>query len=248
MYKLVTATAVATGLILGSVQAADQQTIVVYGATGPIGGSIVNEALNRGHLVIGVSRDPSKFMIDSDNFAPAQGDVTDPASVAATIAGVDVVIVSVSGNADDNAPEKSTHAIAASTLVSVLGDLSPAPRVIQIGGATTMYGDKAAMSERLPFPAEEGTPVYGMLYGHLVALDEYRGSDIDWTVVTPPLSISGWREGDNTRTGEYRTATDELVMDADGKSVITMSDLAVAVVDEVENGQYAGGQRFTVGY
>ena len=127
MYKLVAATAVTTGLILGSVQAADQQTIVVYGATGPIGGSIVNEALDRGHLVIGVSRHPSKFTLENDNFAPAQGDVTDPASVAATIAGVDVVIVSVSGNADDNAPEKSTHAIAASTLVSVLGDLSPAP-------------------------------------------------------------------------------------------------------------------------
>jgi hypothetical protein len=247
MSKIFTVAAIAAGFILGSANAADQQTLVVYGATGKIGGTIVNEALDRGHLVIGVSRDPRKFTISNENFAGVKGDVTDPASVAELTRGVDAVIVALSGNPVGNAPDDSTHAVAARTLIAVLGDMRDAPRVVQVGGATTMYGDKAEMLENLPFPAEEGTPEYGMLFGHLVALDAYRASDIDWTVVVPPLDLSGYREGDNTRTGEYRIETDKLVMDVDGKSVITVSDLSVAVVDEVENGNYVRS-RLTVGY
>jgi hypothetical protein len=247
IYKLLLVVAIAFSVGGANAKEPGQQTLVVYGASGAIGGNIVSEALNRGHRVIGVSRDPSKFTIRNENFAGVQGDVTDRASVEETIKDVDAVIVALSGNTAGNSPERSTHAMAAATLVAALTDVEDAPRVIQVGGATTMFETKEAILANLPFPAEEGTPAYGMFLGHLVALTTYRDSDIDWTVVTPPMAILGWRDGDNTRTGDYRIETDKLVMRGDGKNSISMADLSVAVVDEAEKGDYVR-KRFTVGY
>ena len=49
------------------------------------------------------------------------------------------------------------------------------------------------------------------------------------------------------RTGHYRTGTDHPVTDAQGRSVLTYEDLAVAIVDEIENPRF-GNTRFTVAY
>jgi hypothetical protein len=49
------------------------------------------------------------------------------------------------------------------------------------------------------------------------------------------------------RSGTYRTGLENPVFDANHKSYISVYDLAVAVVDEVETPKHIR-QRFTVGY
>ena len=227
------------------------QTIVVYGASGSIGGLIVAEALERGHAVIGVSRSPDRLTVEHPNFTPMQGDVTDVGSFTAVTGGADAVVISVQGTPEgDFAPENATHALAAATAAAALVGMEDAPYVLQIGGATTMLPTVEEMLANAPFPVSEGTPVYAMLIGHKVALDTYRASDIDWTVLTPPFNIMGWTPGgiaDSQRRGEYRTSTTEFVTDADGNSEIFVADLATAAIDEVENRTFVR-QRFTIGY
>lgn len=232
-------------------QAQDSQTIVVYGASGSIGGLIVDEALERGHAVIGVSRSPDRLAVDHANFTPVQGDVTDVESFTAVTDGTDAVVISVQGSPEgDFAPENATHALAASTAAAALAGMEGAPYVLQIGGATTMLPTVEEMIAHAPFPVPEGSAIYAMLVGHKVALDIYLASDIDWTVLTPPLDIMGWTPGgisDPQQRGEYRTSTTEFVMDSDGNNAIYVADLAAAAVDEVENRTYVR-QRFTIGY
>ena len=234
-----------------AVQAQDSQSIVVYGASGSIGGLIVNEALERGHSVIGVSRSPDRLTVEHPNFTPVQGDVTDVESFTAVTSGADAVVISVQGTPEgDFAPENSTHALAAGTAAAALDGMAGAPYVLQIGGATTMLPTVEDMLANAPFPVSEGSPLYAMLIGHKVALDTYRASDIDWTVLTPPFNIMGWTPdgiSDTQQRGEYRTSTTEFVTDADGSMSIFVADLAGAAVDEVENRAFAR-QRFTVGY
>lgn len=230
--------------------AATPRTVVVFGARGKIGRMIVGEALDRGHAVIGVSRKPRKLRQKHENFTAVEGDVTDPDSFRAIVAGADVIVISVGGNGENNAPEASVQARAAKTAVDVLGSIENAPYVIQVGGATTMYGDKEAMLANLPMPAKEGSSMYGVFFGHMVARDTYVASDIDWCVISPPLKILGWspwRISSRKRTGNYRTSTDGLVFNANGDSEIYVADLAVAVVDELENRAFVR-QQFTVGY
>jgi putative NADH-flavin reductase len=47
--------------------------------------------------------------------------------------------------------------------------------------------------------------------------------------------------------GKYRTGTDQLVTDKDGKSHISAEDYAVALIDELEHPQFSR-RRFTVAY
>lgn len=226
------------------------EKIVVYGASGAIGGVIVNEALSRGDTVIGVSREPTKLQFADKRFTAVAGDVTDLASFKTVTAGADAVIISVSGAGQDNLPESSVIAQAAKVATQAFAGMRKSPYVIQIGGATTIYETKEAMLAHLPFPAKPGSPAYGMLFGHLVALQTYRASNIRWTVLTPPSDIDGWSMGAKPvlkRTGHYRTSTSGLVEDAYGKSVANIADLAVAAVDEVEQQRFVG-KRFTIGY
>ena len=48
--------------------AASGKRIVVYGATGAIGGLITQEALRRGDIVVGVARDPTKLKISDPHY------------------------------------------------------------------------------------------------------------------------------------------------------------------------------------
>ncbi len=231
--------------------AQDNQTIVVFGASGSIGGLIVDEALERGHSVIGVSRSPDRLTVEHANFTAVQGDVTDAESFSAIAQGADAVVISVQGSPEgDFAPESSTHALAAGTAAMALEGMEGAPYVLQIGGATTMFPTVEEMIANAPFPVPEGTEIYAMLVGHKVALDTYIASDIDWTVLTPPLNIMGWTPGgisDTQQRGEYRVSTTELLMDDEGNSSIYVADLATAAIDEVENRAHVR-QRFTIGY
>ena len=49
------------------------------------------------------------------------------------------------------------------------------------------------------------------------------------------------------RTGTYRRGYDELLVDEEGKSTISMEDFAVALIDEAERSRHPQA-RFTVGY
>jgi putative NADH-flavin reductase len=231
-------------------QPARAETIVVYGASGNIGSVIVNEALSRGHHVIGVSRDPAKLKFDNKNFKSMAGDVTDIDSFKKITKDADAVIMSVAGAGKDNEPRNTVHAQAARVAVQAFTGASKSPEVIQIGGATTMLETKEAIEAKLPPPAKPGTPLYAMFMGHFDVLQTYRASKIRWSVLTPPYDIVGWSMGKppvSKRTGRYRTSTQGLVTDANGKSSIDIGDLAVAAVDEAEKHRFVG-QRFTVGY
>lgn len=228
--------------------AAKGERIVVYGATGAIGGLIAQEALNRGDTVIGVARDPSKGTISNPRYHAVAGDVTDVDSFKRITRGADAVIISVMGDAKDNAPENSVSARAAKAAVQAYTGAAHSPHIIQIGAAPTMFESREAILAHMHLSSDN--PMYSVILGHMLALQTYRASHIRWTVLTPPNDIQGWKlhsPAQPHRTGKYRVATTELVRGSDGKSAINVADLAVAAVDEAEHPHFIG-KRFTVGY
>ncbi|MNC33291.1 hypothetical protein D3C75_816790 [compost metagenome] len=65
---------------------------------------------------------------------------------------------------------------------------------------------------------------------------------MDYTYLSPPAVIRPGR-----RTGQFRIGLDRLVVDENGDSSISVEDFAVAVIDELEEGNFSR-TRFTVGY
>jgi putative NADH-flavin reductase len=219
-------------------------TIVIYGASGNLGGKIVTEALNRGHDVIGVSRNPDSLDVDHSNFSAVGGDVSNLESMLEIIRGVDVVIVSVGGNGIDYTPENSAANQAALTFIQAARQLGAAsPRVIQMGGGTTLLDNGVFGLDRLD--VEEGTARHGLYYGHWEALLNYRAAtDVRWTVVSPP---PGAALHPGERTGVFRLGEDEVIVGENGEASISEEDLAMAYINEVEDPQSIG-KRITIGY
>lgn len=212
------------------------ETIVVYGASGRVGATIVEEALQRGHDVIGVSRNPGSLAVEAPNFSAVQGDVTSLESMLEIVTGVDAVVITVRGIGPGNTPEEAVTSIAAETFVEAAGVLGEeAPRVIQVGGGTTLRVDGAYGFDNPGI--EPGTAQHGNAFGHWRAIETYGAADgLQWAVLTPPPGgMSPAAPGE--RTGDYRLGGEDVLYDAAGDAAITMADFAVAVVDQVERAQ-----------
>ncbi|GEL20965.1 hypothetical protein PA7_48020 [Pseudonocardia asaccharolytica DSM 44247 = NBRC 16224] len=63
-----------------------------------------------------------------------------------------------------------------------------------------------------------------------------------WAYLSPPALLEP-----GEHTGRYRLGSDELLVDAEGNSMISMEDLAVALLDEAEQPEHQR-TRFTVAY
>ena len=113
-------------------------------------------------------------------------------------------------------------------------------RLLVIGGAGSLEVTPGVQLVDTPqFPAEWKT-------GATAARDYLnvlrRNTSLDWTFLSPAIMLV---PGD--RTGQFRLGTDQPVFDEKGESKITVNDLAVAVLDEIEQPQFIQ-QRFTLGY
>jgi len=213
--------------------------IAVFGANGNIGSRIVREALDRGHEVVAVVRDPSKFVASREAVTVTTGDVLSPESVAAVGGNADVVVSAVGGK--DGPGHQATIRPAAESLVTGLRSLGAgAPSLVFVGGAGSLRkpdGSRVWDTQGLP------DTILQIMHAHGDALDYLRGvQDVRWTNISPAAMIEP-----GARTGTYRVGKDELVADENGESHISMEDYAVAVLDEIENPRHVR-ERFTVGY
>lgn len=224
--------------------------IAVYGASGRVGSRIVREALDRGHSVTGIGRTPANITERHERLTVVRGDVTDTASIIELVSGHDVVISAVGGvNPDSDDPMLSIPRQATGSLVEALRALGDdAPRMMVIGGARTTL-DRAPGVPYFELESGsvgmeiEGTGVTVSMIGHALALDYLRTlTDIEWTFVAPPLDLPP-----GERTGVFRTGSGVVMRDADGRNSISMEDLAVAIVDEIESPNYVGS-RMTAAY
>ena len=66
--------------------------LVIFGATGPSGRLIAEQALEQGHNVTAFVRNPEALSIRNDKLSVAKGDILDLASVDAAVAGKEAVL------------------------------------------------------------------------------------------------------------------------------------------------------------
>lgn len=219
---------------VGVVHAAAALKIVVYGGTGNIGQRIVHEALERGHTVTVVVRDPSAMAEQPPRLRVLKGDVLDSAQVARLISGSNVVVSAVSFRKPG---EANSFRKAGESLVSALRRLGPkAPYLIVVGGAGSLE-QPPSFHFQIPDAWREE------INGQNDSLAYYRTvNDVRWTYFSPAAMIAP-----GTRTAKFRLGGDQLIVDAKGDSRISMEDYAVAVLDEAEKPTHVD-KRFTIGY
>jgi len=229
----------------GTGYAAEALDIVVYGATGEVGSHVVQEALDRNHRVTAVSRRPSSVTLQHENLSIVKGDLLDKASITETVAGKDVVILSVRGViGDSGSPENALQFIAAENLVDVLfRDAANAPRLLHVGGSGSLEVEPGVLyAQKLP-KILLTKKLEVEIAGQILALEFFRKvDDVKWTYVTPPKNFTNGQ-----RTGSYRIGGDRVLEDERGRSRVSRADFAVALIDEAEQAKHVR-QRISVAY
>ena len=197
--------------------------IAVVCANGKAGQLIVKEAVNRGFDVTAFVRGENKsdapnavikdlFKITKDDLAP-----------------FDAVIDAAGAWTPD-----TVHIVP--DAVKYLADLlrGTDTRLLVVGGAGSLFVDNEhtkTVFDVTPFP-EAAIPV---VKAHQVALDELRKyDDVKWTYISP----AGDFQADGERTGKYLLGGEELILSSSGESVISYADYAIAMIDEVVNGDH----------
>jgi putative NADH-flavin reductase len=230
---------------VGDADAVEPLDIVIYGATGNLGSHAVTEALERGHRVFAVSRRPEESDLEHPGLTAVKGDLLDSDSIAETVAGKDVVIVSVRGViGDSGGAESALQFIAAENVVDVLSRLgADAPRLLHVGGAGSLEVEPGVLfAEKLPTIAlPKGLEVE--ILGQILALEFFgKVDDVRWTYVTPPKRFSN-----GPRTGQYRIGGDRALTDERGRTRLSRADFAVALIDEAEAASHVR-ERISVAY
>ncbi|MEK3823503.1 MULTISPECIES: NAD(P)-dependent oxidoreductase [Paenibacillus] len=183
--------------------------LLVLGATGRVGSHIVTLALQDGHHVTALVRNPEKINKRHDRLTVIQGNVLESEDLLRAIQGVDAVISAL------NTDRTTTLSQSMPLLINAMGQ-EGIKRIITVGTAGILKSrtepeklryqssDSRRKSTRA---AEEHEQVYTLL----------RASTLEWTIVCPTYLPDG------EVRGNYRVERDVL---PEGGTEITVGDTA----------------------
>lgn len=182
--------------------------IAVVGATGMAGRAVVREATRRGHEVRGISRSTGTDVLRDE--------------VTLALAGSDAVVLSV------RFPPGSEHLVGPATARVLDAAERVGVRVLVIGGAAPLESPAGGLVVDDPrfVPPQWRTVALASLE-QLRVCREHPWQR--WTYLSPSAVFD-----DGEPTGGYRRGQTRLLVDAEGASRVSASDLALAVLDELE--------------
>lgn len=157
-----------------------------FGATGIVGGELLNQALADGHHVRALARDPSKLPTGDARLEIVCGDVMDTAAVGQTIGGCDAVLSTLGASAKDH---PHTRRVGTANILSAMRDSGVARIVVMGGFHVRCPGEDGSMGQNLIVPFLHLSRVVVADTTGMGAL--VLASDLDWTFVRSPRVVPG---------------------------------------------------------
>jgi len=211
--------------------------ITIFGATGNVGKRVIDEALMRGHDVTAVVRNTSRIneLNPAVNFVI--GDADKVSDVVRLSTGQDLVISATR-------PPQGAENQLLTTAKSLLAGLAQTKvRLLLVGGAASLTvpnnPSTLVVDDINLVPLAWRDIALACLAQHRLCQAD---DTIEWSYLSPPAMILP-----GERTGNFRQGSDELLVDENGNSSISLEDFAIALVDEAEQYKHSK-RRFTVAY
>jgi len=213
--------------------------VVLIGASGFVGSAILRELIGRGHQVTAVVRNPDKITLYSPLLTKIKANVSFSETVTKSCMGADAVISAFNPGWRNPSIAEDTLRIYPVILEGV--KRAKVKRFLVVGGAGYLYvspGLRLVDSGVMPDSFKPAVNALGKFYtDHLM-----KEKELDWVFFSPAADIF---QGE--KTGKFRLGKDDLIVDEEGHSRISVCDYAVAMVDELENDEHHR-ERFTIGY
>lgn len=213
--------------------------VLLIGATGFVGSAVLNELVERGHKVTAVVRNVEKIA-KNDLVTAVKEDVANVEAIAKLAEGKDAIISAY--NPGWTNPEIATLIKENYPKILEAAKQSGVERLLIVGGAGTLFcapGLRVVDSGAIPAEIMGGVRPLGDFYLNTLMNE----NDIDWIFFSP----AGVFDQEGKKTGNYRLGKDDLIVDAEGNSHISVQDYADAMVNELEKPAHHK-ERFTIGY
>ena len=194
--------------------------IIVFGATGGVGQSVVRQALEKSFEVTAFVRNPAKLKVAHDNLRVIEGDAFNPGEVAAAIAGHDAVVSCLGSNQGMN---KSTD------LQEMVKNIVAGMQKHGVG--RIVYTASAGIDKELP--GISGKLMMGVLKNalrdHRAAVDIIEAHGLNYTIVRP-MGLTN-----DSFTGEYRESRTSV---PEKSKTIPRADVAHFIIKALTDAQY----------
>src|SRR6266511_4398590 len=164
-----------------------QMKVTVFGATGRIGEQVVRQALDAGHKVTAVVRDPARFDVNHPALeVVAVPGLTDPETLRPALEGSDAAISGVGPRGRKDGPVASTATRGILRAMEATG----VRRLVAVSAVPVgpVPDGESFVNRRILLP----------LISVFAREDEIRRSSTEWTVVRPPKLVN------KPLTGRYR--------------------------------------------
>lgn len=197
--------------------------LAIFGATGRTGQHLLRQALEEGHQVIILARDPAKVAVKNDRLRVVKGSVTEPACVDQVIAGADAVMSVLGPTSNEPTFEISRGT---QSIIQLMKKNGVKRLVISAGAGVGDPGDAPKLFNKLINLLLKATAknVYEDML-RTVAL--VRESGLDWTIVRVPMLT------DAPETGQVKVG---MVGKGMGPR-ITRADMAKYMLQQVQSEQ-----------
>jgi uncharacterized protein len=201
--------------------------ITVIGGTGYAGSAIAAEAAGRGHQVTALSRSLPDEPIPDVTYV--QGDATDEATLAAAIAGADVVVSALAPRGPMAGPFRDVN-----RTIARLADAGGA-HLFVVGGYSSLRpapGAARFVTDLSDVPAQFHEEI---LAGAALVIEDLPATPatLRWVFVSPALRFGAHMPAE--RLGRYRLGDEVAVQPEDG-GAISAADYALGFVDLIEKG------------
>lgn len=169
--------------------------LAVFGATGATGQQIVQQALEQGHSVIALARNPERLPIQHSSLQVVRGDVRDLPAVEETISGADAVLSCLGRRPfrDKDAVWRGTR-----NIIATMKKLGVRRLIVESAYGTGSSRTLAGAGLRII----TGTILKWAYREKEILEPDIAASGLDWVIVRPPALRNG------PRTGAYRAGDD----------------------------------------
>jgi putative NADH-flavin reductase len=198
--------------------------LIVFGATRGVGRNFMEQALEAGHDVTAVVREPSKFELKHNNLQVVKGDVMDSASVEQVIKKHEAIISAIGSPASSNEKVRSEGT---QNIIRAM-EKNGIRRLISV--SSLGVGDSKVM---LPFLLKYLiVPLFlrKAFADHEIQENYIRQSNLDWTIIRPAGLTNG------ARTSVYRHGFP--VTEKGLKSKISRADVADFMLKQLNDETY----------
>lgn len=200
--------------------------ILVIGAARGIGAALAAQAIQEGHSITALVRNPGKMSRGAGDARIIKGDIRDRDSVALAVAGQDAVCITI-GIGPAFKPV-TVFSEGTSVVVDAMKKGSVGKLICVTGiGAGDSRGHGGFLYDRIVFPV-----FLKRIYEDKDIQESIvRNSSLEWTIVRPGFLTNG------PVTGRYRVITDLTGIRCGN---ISRGDVAHFIIREIESMKYAG--------